>query len=41
MLALGTAFLWAVVKVRDIVHREPRAVAELEPAPPAVELRIA
>jgi hypothetical protein len=41
MLALGTAFLWLAVKVREIVHREPTRVAELEPAPQAVELRIA
>ena len=41
MLALGTAFLWVAVKVREIVRREPQAPAELEPARRAAELRIA
>jgi hypothetical protein len=41
MLALGTAFLWLAVKVRDLVQHEPRATAELEPAPQPVELRVA
>ena len=37
MLALGTAFLWVAVKVRELLSREPQPAAELHAAQQAVE----